>query len=503
MIGSSRTQAWSRAIAPFALGISFACTQQGVPEDEGDELAGGVVTMWTDSTELFMEYPALLVGNPGTFAVHLTDVTDFAPLLSGVVTLRLEPRDGGEAFTVTQEVPRRPGIYGPAPVFPRSGLWDLTIVVESPQAHDVISVPGLQVYQSAEEAPLVGDEVDNGIPFLKEQQWKTLGMRTEFAVMGSVRQSLEATGTIVPAVGRYAEVSAPLSGIIEMDDVRRSPAPGQRVTRGQVVVTLTPTLGESGSAFAEARRELREAEDDFGRAQRLFEVEAVPERRLHEAEIRLDAAREALTGLTGGQPLSDNGVLAIRSPISGVVVNRTLAAGVRVAAGDLLFTVVDPSVVWLRVNVPVAVAPLVSNTSGASFQLDGFPRWYQVTGTVSIGSVVDSLSRTIPVLYEVTNPDGTIKIGAMAQVAVRTGRTFEGIIIPSTAVLDEDGRPIAYVQISGERFEKRELEIGAVDGERTLVLSGITVGERVVSGAAYQIRLASLSTSVPAEGHAH
>jgi len=503
MIFSPRTRAWSRGIAPFALGVSFACTQRDIPEDDGVELAGGVVTMWTDSTELFMEYPALLVGNPGTFAVHLTDMTDFAPLLSGVVTLRFEPRDGGEAFTVTQEVPRRPGIYGPAPAFPRAGLWDLTITVESPQAHDVISVPGLRVYPSVQEAPLVGDEVDDGIPFLKEQQWKTPGMRTAFAVMGSVQQSFEATGTIVPTVGRYAEVSAPLSGLIEIDDVRNSPAPGQRVTRGQVVVMLTPTLGESGSAFAEARRVLREAEDDFGRAQRLFEVEAVPARRLHEAEIRLDAAREALRGLTGGGPLSANGVLAIRSPISGVVVNRTLAAGVRVAAGERLFTVVDPSVVWLRVNVPVAVAPLVSDTSGASFQLDGLPRRYESTRTVSIGSVVDSLSRTIPVLYEVTNPDGTIKIGAMAQVAVRTGRADEGVVIPSSAVLDEDGRPVAYVQISGERFEKRELEIGAVDGQRTLVLSGIALGDRVVTGAAYQIRLASLSTSVPAEGHAH
>jgi cobalt-zinc-cadmium efflux system membrane fusion protein len=503
MIINPTTQAWSRVIALLAFGATFACTRQDVPEDDGVELAGGVVTMWTDSTELFMEYPALLVGNPGTFAVHLTDVTDFTPLLSGVVTLRFEPRDGGEAFTVTQEVPRRPGIYGPAPAFPQAGVWDLTIFVESPQAHDVILVPGLRVYPSATEAPLVGDEVDNGIPFLKEQQWNTPGMRTEFAASGSVRQSFEATGAIVPTVGRYAEVSAPLNGFIEIDDVRNSPAPGQRVTRGQVVATLTPTLGESGSAFAEARRALREAEDDFGRAQRLFEVEAVPERRLREAEIRLDAAREALRGLTGGQPLSEDGVLAIRSPISGVVVSRTLAAGVRVAAGERLFAVVDPSVVWLRVNVPVAVVPLVSDTSGASFQLDGFPRWYQVTRTVSVGSVVDSLSRTVPVLYEVTNPDRTIRIGAMAQVAVRTGRADEGVVIPSTAILDEDGRPVAYVQISGERFEKRELEIGAVDGQRTLVLSGIALGDRVVTGAAYQIRLASLSTSVPAEGHAH
>ena len=503
MIFSQRTKMLSRVIAVLLLVATVACTRQDIPEGDGVELAGGVVTLWTDSTELFMEYPALIVGNPGTFAVHLTDLTDFTPLLSGVVTLRFEPRDGGEGFTVTQEAPRRPGIYGPAPVFPRAGLWDLTIFVESPQAQDSISVPGMRVYASAADAPIVGDEMDEGIPFLKEQQWKTPGIRTEFAVSGTVRESFEATGTIVPAVGRYAEVSAPLSGLIAIEDARNSPAPGQRVTKEQVVATLIPTLGESGSAFAEARRALREAEDEFGRAQRLYEVEAVPQRRLHEAENRLRATREALRGLTGGRPFSEDGTLPIRSPIDGVLVSRSLTAGGRVAAGEKLFTVVDPSVVWLRVNVSVAVAPLVSNSSGASFRLDGFPRRYEVARTVSIGSVVDSLSRTVPLLFEVANPDGTIRIGAIAQVAVSTGQFDEGIVIPTTAILDEDGRPVAYVQISGERFEKRELEIGAVDGLRTIVVSGIALGDRVVTGAAYQIRLASLSTSVPAEGHAH
>ena len=55
----------------------------------------------------------------------------------------------------------------------------------------------------------------------------------------------------------------------------------------------------------------------------------------------------------------------------------------------------------------------------------------------------------------------------------------------------------------GERFEKRELTLGGTSGERTLVLAGIADGERVVSGAAYHVRLASLSTSVPAHGHEH
>jgi cobalt-zinc-cadmium efflux system membrane fusion protein len=90
-----------------------------------------------------------------------------------------------------------------------------------------------------------------------------------------------------------------------------------------------------------------------------------------------------------------------------------------------------------------------------------------------------------------------------AQVAVGTGHQVEGVVIPTTAVLDEDGRAVAYVQPEGERFEKRELTLGGTSADRTLVLAGIRDGERVVTGAAYQVRLASLSTSVPAHGHEH
>ncbi|MBK6424347.1 MAG: hypothetical protein IPF77_19445 [Gemmatimonadetes bacterium] len=86
---------------------------------------------------------------------------------------------------------------------------------------------------------------------------------------------------------------------------------------------------------------------------------------------------------------------------------------------------------------------------------------------------------------------------------MRTGAETRGVVIPAAAVLDEDGRAIAYVQPEGERFEKRELTLGGRDGERVAVVSGLAPGERVVTGAAYQVRLASLSTAVPAHGHEH
>lgn len=468
--------------------------------DAAAEPAGGAITQWTDSTELFMEHPALIVGAPDKFAVHLTDLTDFAPLRSGKITLRFQPRGGGAPLVVTQDVPRSPGIYGPAPVFTQAGVYDLTLLVQSPQVVDSIVVPNLTVYAKADDAPREADGGDAGISFLKEQQWKTPGLRTAFATTGSVAASFDASGTIEPAAGRYAAVTAPLSGLVDAGGVARSPAPGQRVSRGQVLATLTPSLGEGGSAYAEARAGIREAQDEYERAKRLVEAEAAPQRRLHEAEIRLQAAREALGGVGGA---AAGGRIVIRSPVAGVVASRTIAPGSRVNAGAPLFTVVDPSVVWLTVNVPSAQASLVGRSSGASFQLDGSLRRYEARRVVSVGSVIDSLSRTLPVIYEVPNPDGAIKVGATARVQVRTGQRADGVVVPASAVLDEDGRPIAYVQPGGERFEKRELRLGGRDGDRVLVLGGVKPGERVVTGAAYQVRLASLSTAVPAHGHEH
>lgn len=471
--------------------------------ESANEPAGGAITLWTDSTELFMEYPALIVGAPDKFAVHLTDLTDFAPLRSGRITLSFTPRGGGAPVTVVQETPRAPGIYGPSPTFARAGVYDLVIRVESPQARDSIVVSGLTVYASAAVAPRGSGGSESGIAFLKEQAWKTPGFRTEFAIAGNLAVTFDAPGLLEPVAGRFAQVTAPLAGLVDASGVASAPAPGERVGRGQTLALLAPSLGDGGAgAYAEARARLREAEDEHARAVRLFAVEAVSQRRVHEAEIRLAAAREALSGYGGGA-LTSGGRIAVRSPIAGVVADRRVTPGSRVDAGALLFTVVDPSVLWLRVNVPAAQAANVSRNAGVEFRVEGSERMYAARRVVSIGSVIDSLSRSVPMLLEVANADASLKVGAAARVSVRTAQREAGVLIPASAVLDDDGRAVAYVQADGERFEKRVLALGPTNAGRVLVRSGIRAGERVVTGAAYQVRLASLSTAVPAHGHEH
>ena len=88
-------------------------------------------------------------------------------------------------------------------------------------------------------------------------------------------------------------------------------------------------------------------------------------------------------------------------------------------------------------------------------------------------------------------------------VYVETAHVTEALAVPASALVDEDGRAVAFVHVAGETFQKRDLTLGIQDGTFVQVLAGLSAGERVVTRGAYAIRLASVSTTIPAHGHAH
>jgi multidrug efflux pump subunit AcrA (membrane-fusion protein) len=109
----------------------------------------------------------------------------------------------------------------------------------------------------------------------------------------------------------------------------------------------------------------------------------------------------------------------------------------------------------------------------------------------------------VPLIYEVKNPENHLRVGQSVNLYVETARAEDTLAVPGSAIVEEDGQPIAFVQVGGEAFQKRNLTLGIRDGDWVQVLSGITEGERVVTKGAYAIRLASVSSAIPAHGHAH
>ena len=202
---------------------------------------------------------------------------------------------------------------------------------------------------------------------------------------------------------------------------------------------------------------------------------------------------------------SDDGYsLVLRAPLAGTVTQREFVLGQRVDAGTHLLTVLDPSRLRIRFHVPASQANELGDVTGATYAPEGAAQALRADRVVAVGSALDPVRRTVPVTVEVENPTGALKPGMLVNGRLLTGGPEPGVVVPAEAIRDEDGLLVSYVQIGGETFERRAVEIGATDGIWTVVNSGVRRGERVVVRGTYTIKLSSLNTSeISDHGHPH
>jgi len=476
--------------------------------EEHDHGAGIPLTAWSDAVEIFAEHPTMVAGETSApWAVHVTRLDGYRPLTEGTLTLRFRRPDGA-AYVHTVEGPPQPGIFAPQPTIPETGTFRLFMIVDGSQAQDTVEMGDLTVYETASSAPASEDDAAE-ISYLKEQQWETAFDVAE-ARERSVQQSVEASGTIEPVPGQFAKVSAPVSGLTPARANLNMPGPGDRVREGQTLGILSPSGGDG--SYADLKGRVERLQREVRRAERLVEAEAIPRKRLVEARHDLQLAQTALdaTGGSSSETASIEGVgedatfhYRLRAPISGRVQERHLAPGSRVEVGSVLYTIVDPSRVWIRLRVPAERAAAAGQATGAVFTVEGTDTLHEATRVVSTGASIDPGTRTLPVRLEASNPGGVLKIGMMADAQLLLEETRTGTTIPNDAIQTEDGEPVAYVQTGGESFERRPLQLGPTNGTYTLVERGVQAGEHVVTAGAYQVYLASLNTSQIGHGHTH
>lgn len=487
--------------------------------EEAQLEGAGVITQWTDKTELFMEYPELIVGQEATFAVHLTRLSDFKPISESEVQFVFSSERGHEGSLTETEV-QIPGIYGPDVVFDRAGRYDLTIIIQG-MVDDTLQVNGIPVYSSAAEVPATQEEEDpNLISFLKEQQWK-IPFATQKVERHTLSETVDAHGELKPVQSREVTVAAPFSGIILSSNNQSLPVEGRDISKGALLVQLNPSIqsadGENyAQQFINAQSQLSLAKKNLERSKRLYEKEAIPEAELERARIEYQQALTQFQTINeiaqidtsadtdGGSKFSYG--FALKAPISGTVVESYIQPGMQVKAGEPLFRIADMSKMWLTVHVPAAKSRAIQNPGAAVFYVQGNEKMYgmdDVNGRLlSTGKQVDPLTRTISIVYEIDNKEG-LHSGLFVTAEIDSRQKENVIAIPKSALIEEEGNFVVYVHVAGESFEKRAVTTGIRNRGWVEVTSGLNEGERVVTTNAYQVKLASLSSEAPAHGHAH
>lgn len=481
-----------------------------VHHQPGEEEAPSIaVTRWTDTLELFAEHPPAVAGQPLPFLAHITVLDGYRALEGARVRLVLE----GPATVSGEAGMLRAGIYRPEVTPEAAGTYRARLEIVGDG-----SVGGFEVIVHRDEASAraaAEEQPRDAITFLKEQQWR-VPFETAFAARGTVRPTVEVAGELTTPPGGSAHVHAPVAGRVTAGR-NGFPSAGQRVEAGRELASLAPTPGaperaaQAEADVIDAEASVEAARAELARAERLLADQAVPARRVVEAERRvrvaeagIAAARRARTLYTAASSGQGRGTWRITAPITGVVDRVAVSPGEAVEIDEPLFTIIDPAERWLSARVPEAWASRIEPEQGVMFHLIGEDEWRPVDGALlDVGRGVDPRSRTVSVTWSLVEIEPALRVGAGARVAVPAGEGVEGVVVPASAIVDVEGREVVYVQIEGETFEERAVRVGPSDGARVAILEGIEAGERVVTRGGYLVRLASRGGESVGAGHVH
>jgi cobalt-zinc-cadmium efflux system membrane fusion protein len=538
-----------------------------VVADDG-ELDPIAITVFTDKAELFMEYPHLVVGESASFLAHVTVMQTGEPVRSG--QLRLEMTSASANEDLRADKPKRDGLFVPIATFDTAGEYNARIVVESEQLSETITLPTMVVH--ADQAGAVaaaeadqGPEPADAVPFLLEAQWK-IGLLMKQAQRHSLTERLQVAGQVEAPQHGMAVASAPLGGRLLPPEGGSLPRIGDKVKKGQLLAFVEPPLTASDLAqlsatamerenleaelllrefdlqakilemeqsLQESKAELRFARQSLTRVEALHDNNLGTVAELEEARKNLAIAEEEAVGaenLKKSYLQAQQQIAALKAsssgsrnalgitgpvlhpmlaPISGEIVSAAFVEGETVESQAALYRVLDPTHVWINVQVSEFELGRIGVSPGALLQFAAFPeRAFDITEDlqgrlIHSDRIVDPQTRTVSLRFEVTNPQGLLRVGMFADVFLETKRSVDVVAIPESAIVMDNGGPIAFVLLDGETFQKRTLQLGIRDGSMVEVVSGIEEGDRVVTYGAYLVKLASASPASFGAGHAH
>lgn len=461
-------------------------------------------TIYSEKLELFVEFNPLILGVTSNFATHLTLLGEkFLPLSEGTVTVSLLVGGKGIKQTITE--PTKPGIYRLSLQPTVAGTGTLIFDVVSKDFTNQIIIDSVPVYENEQLAMDAAskEEDANDISYLKEQAWN-VEFENQVLTKTTFNNMIKTSGQILPAPGDEQLVVAKAQGIVLFSGSHT--ILGSNVSAGTSLFIISGgnlTDGNIDSHYKEAKLNYEKAKADFDRAAELVKDKIVSQKDFQQAKLDFENARIVFNSHAKNYSAKGQSVFA---GSQGFIKNLFVTEGQFVEAGTPLASISKNRKLILQANVSQKYFHLLSSISSANFKTTESETVFntqQLKGKlISYGKSANANSPFIPIAFEIENT-GNLIPGSIAEVYLKSSPIPNALVIPRTALIEEQGSYFVYVQIGGERFQKREVKLGASDGLVVQVLSGVAVGERVVTKGAYQIKLSSASGTLPAHGHEH
>ncbi|HSN17283.1 MAG TPA: efflux RND transporter periplasmic adaptor subunit [Gammaproteobacteria bacterium] len=308
------------------------------------------------------------------------------------------------------------------------------------------------------------------------------------------RSGFDASGSVDFDHDRSTVVLAPFSGPV----VKLLVTLGEKVRKGQALATVASAdFAAAAGAYRKAVAAAKAADQLAATDRDLFAHHALSQRENDQAQSDAvgadadrDTALQALAGLgvdartiadirDGKSVAYDTGV--IRSPVAGTVIERSITPGQLLSAGDTqCFTVADLSRVWVMAQV---FGPDLNSVHvGDSAEVDVGSGGKTLPGTVtSVSPEVDPATQSVLARVVVENPGDLLRRQMYVGVHIRSADSKTALLVPVSAILrDDENLPFVYVLAQDGGYARRSVDLGYRDGDRQVIESGVSAGDKVV-----------------------
>ncbi|MCH7791023.1 MAG: efflux RND transporter periplasmic adaptor subunit [Planctomycetes bacterium] len=309
---------------------------------------------------------------------------------------------------------------------------------------------------------------------------QNIGVRVAEVRSGPVVRTIRTVGTVTYDETRVRDVNIKVPGWIEHLYVGYE---GAKVVRGEPLFDFySPDLYSAQSEYLTALKMRGKIGVDF-----VADSGLDAERLIDDARVQLeyfDITPEQIRALeASGSPSK---TLTIRSPHTGVVIEKHANEGMRVDRGMRVYRIADLSKVWVMVSLYEYQLPLVQEGQRAIMTLPYIPG-RTIEGTVIyIYPYLDERSRQATIRLEFDNPDLLLKPGMWTNIELKTTLARERTLVPRSAVIDTGERQVAFVSLGEGRFDPRDVLMGVeADGGQVEILEGLTPGEMVVTSGLF------------------
>jgi RND family efflux transporter MFP subunit len=456
-------------------------------------------TLFSDDYELFVEFPALKVGQTSIFTTHFTLLNTYKPVTQGRLTVSIVKDGKGLRHSV--DTPSSPGIFRPALKPKEAGTYQLLFELNSQAGQVTFEIPDIQVYANA-EAAAHGTEVDHKeseISFLKEQAWKT-DFSTQEVRLQPFYTIIHTSAKVKGQPQSMEAVNAQTEGQVSL-----LVALGQSVKKGELLAVITSSGLENNlnTRLKESKMAFEKSKADYNRTQPLAENQVLSQKDF--LTIETQYKQDSLRHFQLANQVSQSG-LSVPSPIEGYVNNIGVNNGQFVGNGSVIMQIANKNLLLIEAFVNQSDFQKVGGIFDANFSFTNNQETIaleELNGRVtSNNAFVNDHSTRIPVTFAAQN-NGQLMPGMFLEAFLKTGKKDQALVIPLTAVIEEQGQYFVFIQTGGESFVKRQVELANNDGVMAEITSGLSEGERIVTNGAYQIKLAAMSGDLPIHGHTH